>query len=298
MTRTIELPVIAGAPCKADGRDVFTLADDVSQIADLANTLSETNYSRKSCRASNDWTGGIDFNDAVRMTRAGDFARVAPSDEYLAQFESVAPTRAAWRTIDDVSGALPNIPAYLAGTPLTMRRRARVMSEQAPLTIVVDVASSAGISAKKLERRGAAILALVRGLSAIRPVQLWAGVSATPHSKNNAGAWHVFARIETAPLDLARAAHFLTCPAVARAMLYGIIYKVSGNERDSGLSWPYNDHKFSRENGREIVGRVMGGAGEDVFYIAPPYIEDALVNTPDAWLADAIKTWGGIDADA
>lgn len=293
MTRQIELPVIAGAPCNKSGRDFFTLADDMSQIAALADALSPDNHSRKDCKKSNSWSGGIDWQDAVDMTRAGDLSRVAPSDAFLSQFESVSPLRAAWRTVDDVAGALPNIPAYLAGTPLTMRRRARVMSEQAPLTIAVDIASSGGIDAKKLERRGAAILALVRGLSAIRPVQLWAGVSATPQGKGGAGAWHVYTRIETAPLDLARAAHFLVCPAVARAMLYGIIYKASGNEKEMGLRWPYGDHKFSRENGREIVGRVMGG--DDVFYIAPPFVEDELVNKPEAWLADAIKTWGGVD---
>jgi hypothetical protein len=293
MTRTIELPVIAGAPCNKSGRDFFTLADDMSQIADIAETLSADGHARRDCKKSNEWTGGVDFEEALTMTRAGDMGRVAPSDKYLEQFESLAPMRAAWRTIDDVSGALPNIPAYLAGTPLTMRRRARVMSEQAPLTIVVDVASSGGIDAKQLEKRGAAILALVRGLAAVRPVQLWAGVSATPSSQSKAGAWHVFARIETAPLDLARAAHFLSCPAVARSLLYGIVYKASGNEKEHGLQWPYNDSTYSRANGRAIVGRVMGG--DDVFYIAPPHVNDAIVSKPDAWLADAIKTWGGVE---
>ena len=296
MTRTIELPVIAGAPCNKSGRDFFTLADDMSQIADIAETLAPDGHARRDCKASNKWTGGIDFADAVTMTRAGDMGRVAPSDKYLAQFESLAPMRAAWRTIDDVAGALPNIPAYLAGTPLTMRRRARVMSEQAPLTIVVDVASSGGIDAKQLEKRGAAILALVRGLAAVRPVSLWAGVSATPAGRSKDGAWHVFTRIETAPLDLARAAHFLSCPAVARALLYGIIHKAAGNEKTDSLAWPYRDHEFSRKNGRDIVGRVMGG--DDVFYVAPPHINDAIVSKPDAWLEDAIKTWGGIDVSA
>ena len=293
MTRTIELPVIDGAPCNKDGRDFFTLADDVSQIAALADTLADDNRSRRSCKKSNDWAGGVDWADAVNMTRAGDLSRVAPSDKFLAQFETLAPTRSAWRTIDDVSGAVPNIQAFIAGTPLTMRRRARVASEQTPLAIVVDIASSGGIDAKRLERRGAAILALVRALSAIRPVELWAGVSATPYSKRNAGAWHVFARIETAPLDLARAAHFLVSTAVSRAILYGIIHKQAGNEKDDGLHWPYNDHNFSRGRGREILGRVIGS--DEIFYIAPPYVEDALVNKPDAWLADAIQTWGGVE---
>lgn len=296
MTRTIELPVIAGAPCNKTGKDYFTLADDMAEIAAMADTLAPDNHSRKECKKSNDWTGGVDWADAVHMTRAGDLSRVAPSDKFLAQFETVAPMRAAWRTVDDVVGALPNIPAYLAGTPLTMRRRARVASEQAPLAIVIDIASSGGIDAKRIERRGAAVLALVRALSAVRPIELWAGVSATPSGKGNAGAWHVYTRIETAPLDLARAAHFLVSPAVSRALLYGIIYKASGNEKEMGLRWPYGDHDFSRRMGREILGRVMGS--DEIFYIPPPYVSDALVDKPEQWLADAIKTWGGIDVNA
>jgi hypothetical protein len=174
-----------------------------------------------------------------------------------------------------------------------MRRRARVMHEQAPLSIVVDIASSAGIEAKQIEKRGAAILALVRALSAVRPVELWAGVSASPSSLKAKGAWHVFSRIDTAPLDLARAAHVLCCPAVARSMLYALVHKYAGDETEASLSWPYGDHEFSRKHGREMVGRVMGGG--DVFYIAPPYVSDALVDKPDAWLADAIQTWGGVE---
>lgn len=295
MTRTIELPVIDGAPCNKSGRDYFTLADDMAQIAAMADTLAPDNHSRKECKKSNDWSGGVDWRDVVEYTRAGDLSRVAPSDKFLSQFETLAPMRAAWRTIDDVSGAVPNVPAFIAGTPLTMRRRARVTSEQAPLAIVVDIASSGGIDAKRLEKRGAAILALVRALSAIRPVELWAGVSATPSGKRNQGAWHVYTRIETAPLDLARAAHFLVSPAVSRAMLYGIIYKTSGNEKEQGLAWPYNDHDFSRRMGREILGRVIGS--DEIFYIPPPYVSDALVDKPEAWLADAIQTWGGVDVN-
>jgi hypothetical protein len=79
-------------------------------------------------------------------------------------------------------------------------------------------------------------------------------------------------------------------------MLYGLIHKYAGDEHETSLSWPYGDHEFSRKHGREMVGRVMGGG--DVFYIAPPYISDALVNKPEAWLAEAIKTWGGLDAEA
>lgn len=296
MAHSFNLPVLENAPCaKTGGRDFFTLIQDIGELAALAEGLSEKSKSRKRCTVESEWTGRVSWQDAVKFTRDGDFSRVAPSDAFMTQFETIAPTRKAWATVDDVVGAFPNIPATIAGIPTAMRRRTRIASAQAPLCVVVDVASSGGIDAKKLERRGAAILALVRALSTLRPVELWAGVSATPYGKTNAGAWHIFTKIETAPLDIARAAHVLVCPAVARAMLYGLVHKAAGDEKEEGLQWPYNSHSFSREHGREIIGRAIGE--DEIFYIAPPYVEDQLVNKPEAWLTEAIKTWGGVNVE-
>jgi hypothetical protein len=93
--RTIDLPVIEGAPCNKSGRDSFMLFDSVSDMAEAADGVATSNPSRTACKVTNDWTGSVSWRDAVTYTKRGDLARVAPSDALLSRFEHLAPARAA-----------------------------------------------------------------------------------------------------------------------------------------------------------------------------------------------------------
>jgi hypothetical protein len=279
--------------CPVQGKDVF-LIGDMPSFANRADSVPENNDSRSSCRSGNDWTGNVSYSDAVKMTREGDLKGVAMSDKYLQRFEALAPMRGAWQVRDDVAGGVPNVQAFLAGTPLTMRRRERVALETAPLAVAVDLVSSATVSAEHLKKRGALILALVRALSATRPVELWVGGSATPMNKRQDGAWHVWTRLDTAPLDLARAAHVMTCPAVSRGMIYATITDEAKGSND--LHWPYSNHAWSRANMRPVLSRVIGSG--DMLTIAAPHTNDELVNNPEQWFERMLKEFGGLDHDA
>jgi hypothetical protein len=166
--------------------------------------------------------------------------------------------------------------------------------ETAPLAIAVDLVSSAGVSSDNLKKRGALILALARALSATRPVELWVGGSASPSNKSKDGAWHVWTRIDTAPLDLARAAHLMTSPAVSRGMIYAVISEEG--KGNGNLSWPYSNHNWSRANMRPVLSRVIGSG--DMLTIAAPHTNDELVNEPEAWFERMLKEYGGVDHDA
>ena len=278
--------------CPVQGKDTF-LIGDIGSFAARAESVPLGNDSRQGCTARNDWTGKTSYESAIDMTRNGDLRGVAASDKFLTRFEALAPMRGAWRVRDDVVGAVPNIPAFIAGTPLTMRRRERVAMETAPLAVAVDLVSSASVSAADLQKRGALILALVRALSATRPVELWVGGGASPSGKTKDGAWFTWFRLDTAPLDLARAAHIMTCPAVARGMLYGIITDEAGG---SNLHWPYGNHQWSRANMRPVLSRVIGTG--DMLTIAAPHTDDELVNKPEQWFERMLKEFGGVDHDA
>ena len=278
--------------CPVTGKDTF-LIGDLGSFAARAESVPLGNDSRSSCREGNKWTGGLAYDCAVNMTRHGDLSGVAASDKFLSRFEALAPMRGAWRIRDDVIGGVPNVPAFLAGTPLTMRRRERVAVESAPLAVAVDLVSSGGVPAKDLQKRGALILALVRALSATRPVELWAGGSATPSQHKDKGAWHVWMRIDTAPLDLARAAHIMTSPAVSRGMIYAII---TDEGKSSNLHWPYHNHQWSRENMRPVLSRVIGSG--DMLTIAAPHMSDELVNEPEQWFERMLGQYGGLEHDA
>jgi hypothetical protein len=277
------------------GKDVF-LTGDLNSFTQRAEVVPTSRHNRKQCDGKDNWTGKQSYDDALRFARVGDLKRVAPSDAWLTKFESLSPMRGAWQTVSDVTGSIAIIPAVLSGHPLAMRRRKRVATETAPLSVCVDLVSSGGIESKVLEKRGALILALVRALSATRPVDLWVGGSAYPSDNNKNKTYHVWMKLETAPLDLARAAHVMTSSAFSRGLLYATVCHEHDKENDSwGLRWPYNDNAWSRANMRPVLSRVIGS--DDMLCIAAPYMADKLVNEPEAWFADMLKQYGGVEND-
>ena len=285
------LDTIAGCPM-GGAKDQFCIGT-WGDLAERFDAVPDTSNTRRNCTAENAWSGKLSYSEALRMTREGDLSRVPESDKLLSRYETLHAPRGAWQVMDDVAGGVPNVQAFLAGHPLTMRRRARVTKETAPLTIAVDLVSSGSINSAALVRRGVAILALVRALSATRPVELWAGGSATP--LGHRVACHAWGRIDTAPLDLARAAHIMTHTAVSRGLLYATLSDMVGS-KGGDLKWPYADHTWSRKNGRAVLSRAFGS--DDMLYIAAPHEDDEIIGDPEGWIDRAIKLYGGLDNEA
>jgi hypothetical protein len=268
-------------------KDHFLLFDSTD---DLAGYIAEQKRDNSEVRGHIDRLSGEKFvgfktyNQTLDGIVAGDLDGVAKSDALLAKMEDVAlpTTRKAWA--DDVCGSFANVPAFVAGHPLAMRRRIRVENEAAPLAIVVDLTTSASISADKIAKRGAAILALVRALSARRPIELWVGTGLDADNYRN--AIYVFARIETAPLDLARAAHMLTCPSVPRLGFYAL-----SRAYGYGGSWPYGKGNASFKHMETIVAPAFSHVGETLC-IPAIYGTDPLVNNPEGWVRRMLQEHG------
>jgi hypothetical protein len=204
---------------KKDGkRDIVRVWETMDSFTDAAYALpTELRQSYEHAR-DHDWDLGESYVSVAGKCRSGDRARVAPSDKFMSQFEDLLGyVGTKFETQNTITGGAPNVGAFLAGNPMNMRSRRRIESEQAPLNIVVDVVSSGGIDASVLEKRGAAILALVRILSAKRPVSLYIGAAGLPERDDNKLSSRAVAfKVDSAPLDLARAAHVICHPGVAR----------------------------------------------------------------------------------
>jgi hypothetical protein len=157
---------------------------------------------------------GATARETLERAQRGDLERVALSDAMLARLEDAIGFEARrWRTVDSVAGGAPNVAAFLAGSPMSMRRRVRMLDAAAPLTIAIEVGVSASVDAASIARRGAAALALARIAAGQRPVTLWA-YSAAQNANGKNAAYAV--RIETAPLDTSRAAWILCAPESCR----------------------------------------------------------------------------------
>jgi hypothetical protein len=219
------------------------------------------------------WYGKEDRTMALRKLAMGDNELVAPSEALLSELEGLLPHTPRYVNIMDVVGALPVVPAYLSGVPVNMRRRAKVARDDAPISVVCDVTSSGGIDAGDLLRRGTALLAFVRVLSEHRQVSLWCGIGLNVRSGSSMVLW----RIDTTPLDLARAAHLLSAPSVSRGLGYQLSYKLHA----SGGGWPFNDHGKQARTGEERLSALLG---EQVHFIPPLFLRDELVTAPVSWL--------------
>lgn len=220
---------------------------------------------------------------AVEGAISGDAALAAQSDKYLQRFEDLGLVSTGFAVTDSIIGAVPNIGAYLSGSPVCMRLRKRTMREAAPLAIVVDLTTSGGISASDMSRRGSVILAAARVLSAVRPVELWA-FAGLGHS--NGGAVFAGHRIDTTPIDLARAAPVFTDSLWCRNVLYGTC-----NHFGSNGAWPFNSYGSVDSKGWESIARQALPHLGDVLAIPAMHLTDPLVTNPEKWLRDTVASY-------
>lgn len=236
------------------------------------------------------WTGRKTTLDAIDMISAGDTEGTKFSDDLLSKLEKFMSLKSSrYKMVDDVAGALPNIPAFLAGHPLAMRRRQKTTNEQAPLTVTVDVSSSGSITAEQLQRRGACILAFVRALSTRRAVRLYVVITGGMHNGKNDGH-HLMIPVDTAPLDVARAGYLLSHAALSRALGYRLYFADNGEEYTGMVPWNYKDADTSRENQQSIYKSILG---DEVFNIPAIHTADNSVNAPEAWLEKYLTMYGG-----
>jgi hypothetical protein len=262
------------------GTDYFAVCD-MQGFAELADKV--TGYKRTSCNAGNSWYGNKSYDTSLNQVRNGDLSGVAASEMLLDKLETEQFVSPVWRNRLDVVGGSPCVPAFLAGHPMAMRRRERVITEQGPLTIIVSMTLSGGIATDIMRKRGASLLALVRLLSANRPVEIWLAVGL---GGNNHGT-HTLVRLDTAPLDLARAAHMLTCPSVTRGLGYGICQGL----REGG-QWPHDNFDHYQRTARELYSNVIGTSSE-VLYVGAAHVNDPTVKEPVKWLKETLAQYGG-----
>jgi len=221
------------------------VVSDLPGFADFADQLPAEK--QRVGKAGTQWWGGMTYRQSVTALRYGDMAGVAASDKLLAEMETLVPVSQSWRTHNSVVGMCPNVQQYLAGNPYNMRLKRRCATTTAPLSIFVELVASAGIDARTCLKRGAAMLALVRMLANLRPVELWCVIAIGQRNSRSS----LCVRLDTLPLDLARSAHVFTHPSVFRAatrMLFAfmddpcsnedaIIRRLRDGRRRAGRSW-------------------------------------------------------------
>lgn len=287
MAQRIELPCIVPERAAKGRKDTHILYDGTADLAERLKRQYRGTWGEF-------WGAGMTQAEAETAIAEGDLAGVAASDKHLSRLEDLYHIDArSFSVVPDVAGSLPNVPAYLAGQPLSMRRRARVEREAAPLTVTVDLSSSASIGPDVIRKRGAAILALVRILATRRPVTLWVGaaIGNAERQKDYNASW---VRMETSPMDLARCAHMLTHPSVSRGILYGTTTADCGGSQTS-IPWAYGDASLERKTSHANLSRIFAANGETLLYIPPIHRNDQW-SAPEQWLYNMVAKHGHAEA--
>lgn len=222
----------------ADHKTHCLTADSVGEFIALLPDTPKTVYTE-------DWAGAT-YDDAKAQAVAGDPSYVERSDALLEKIETdFAGEGFLPVTSNALTGGAVNVPAFLSGSPLAMRQRRRQVAEGGEIVLMVNCFISAIIPHETIMRRGVAQLALVRALATVRPVRLFIYGSHTGKPETFFGYF-----VETAPLDLARAAWSLCAPQSYRQVMLAAHYMLERKNE----TYAQQDLRFADAWAREVVG--------------------------------------------
>jgi hypothetical protein len=221
-----------------------------------------------------------------KKLQEGDLSLVERADSFMSQIENEQFVSKAWDVRSDVVGSMPDIPAMIAGQPMCMRRRVRTKKPQGPLAVFLETTGSSSVMGEEVQAdRGAALLALVRLLQPQRAIDLYICTTYGTHNTMNA----VICRVETQPMDLARA-----CAMFHLSRMSSIGYTIIKHTREDGNpgSWSYGAVDMERRYCGEIFKRFLT-PDSDLLYVPAAFGGDGSVRAGMVWLKNMLKKYGG-----
>lgn len=188
---------------------------------------------------------------------------------------------------DSVSGACPNVPAYIMGNPYNMRDRRRNKTGRGPLALFIEMTGSAGLDRDEMIERGAALYAMVRAVAMLRPLELWITTTYGTHEIMCQTA----VRVETNPLDMARAALILTSYGDIAAAGHKTTCTLNNwreKHSDGHLGWAYGVPALEQKYAGEILGRIMS-PGSQIAYLPAGLLGSDDFSDPNEWIRTMLK---------
>lgn len=235
-----------------------------------------------------DWYGNEHPTVCFERARRGHSGVQAEIDAEFARFHRLQQLELEVSTWTPAPfGAYPVVGDYLAGSPECMRRVQRRDVDTTGIRVVVDTTSSAAVHAKQLFKRGLAVGAFVRALSAIRPVELFMAVT----GDGRGGISAALIQLPSNPMDISICAWALGSQRLTRGFGYDFIHRANGF---SG-GWPFGQYEHHRVT--DQVRSFLQMEAADI-YIPPINLDDALIKNPYAWLDLQLRTYLPEKADA
>jgi hypothetical protein len=233
-----------------------------------------------------------DGETAARRILLGDSKGAAEAKAQVDKIAlAVASDRPVWTPA--VAGSRADVPAYLVGSPLAMRRRVKVKSERAPLKIWLGLTCSQGTSQRALRQRAIGAMALALALSGQRQVTVigFAGMGGARGGKSN---------FITVPLpvdtDMAGVFTALAHPIVCRFAAFNVHRDHGG---DDYIPWPWDQHPTTSEAGDPSLNpnvRDAIGCGPNDVLLNGAHLDDddLIVRDPLAWVRKMLAKHGAV----
>lgn len=144
----------------------------MAEFVRAVNEVHDRPNVKRDCQSHDEWAGGS-WDDAVRYAVEGDLSQVEAAEKLVDKLDREIDTdgvRPMW--MPSVVGALPLVPAYLAGTPEAMLARTDVPDARGDVEIWANTTVSSNCRSRDMVRRGVVTLAFAMALSRVRNVQI------------------------------------------------------------------------------------------------------------------------------
>ena len=224
---------------------------------------------------SDSWAGNQTYAEAKVNLWKGFPEATRRSEAILEQLESGIELRQeSWDT--DIIGYFPCVPAAIHDDPDCMFVPVDEHSNTTPMKVYASVCLSAGYESEQVESRGIAILALVRKLALIRPVELWVYAEMD--------TWQCCIRLETNPLDLTTASYVLANPAFLRKLCFN--WKRKAGDID-WCDWFRGGVSAARD--------ALGASGDDLVIPGSYFSSDDLSN-PVEWVNTHVRKYALVNS--
>lgn len=229
------------------------------------------------------WHNRQTFDQALENIRKGRPESVAKAAKLFEELssDSIETSQLQWQY--DLAGAIPCVPSYLAGEPMSMRRAIPVKVNTAPVCVFASVCMSAGFNQEHIEKRGIAILALCQKLSNFRPLELYLYAD-IEGSRENGGAAIPVIKLETSPLDLTTASYAITDAAFLRHLCFKW-----GYQHGFETSWAWHEDPNS-QRAQVKIRQELKAETQDLI-IPGGYYQDPIIREPVKWINEQLKKY-------
>lgn len=237
------------------------------------------------------WYANLSESQAANLAIVGDSSKVDDAEKLIEKFQTQIET-SSFMDMPSVAGCYPCVPDAIMGEPESMREPMEIHSDHAPLTILVDIASSGGINAQQMEKRGTSILALVMALSATRPITLKV-FSAGNGTENKAGdGFSITAvNINTTPLDIATAAYVLCNVGYCRRLHYDYQYQYFGFTGKWAQFKGLGVYASDTEEYAEKIKQYLDVDGECLYITGALSTNETVISDPELWLKQQLEKY-------